>query len=285
MKIIKSVRDMQAYSEEARARGKTVGFVPTMGYLHEGHLSLVRASKKDCDLSVVSIYVNPTQFGPSEDLDRYPRDLMRDQQLLGREGTEVLFYPDNESMYPPGFQTEVRVKSITDSLCGVSRPWHFPGVALIVAKLFNMVKPHKAYFGQKDYQQAQVIRRMAMDLNFDLEVVVCPIVRESDGLAMSSRNAYLSDPERDQAVVLSQALEEANRLVLEGEKETARILERMVSILGRASLAKIDYCEVVDAETVHPIARIERKAVAALAVFLGKTRLIDNHILGEPLIF
>ncbi|MCA9409946.1 MAG: pantoate--beta-alanine ligase [Candidatus Omnitrophica bacterium] len=282
MKIIRTVGEMQAFSDEARARGKRIGFTPTMGYLHEGHLSLVRASKADNDLTVASIYVNPTQFGPTEDLEKYPRDLARDQELLEHAGCEALFYPDNESMYPPGFQTELRVKSITDHLCGASRPWHFPGVALIVAKLFNMVKPHRAYFGQKDYQQARVIRRMVIDLNFDLEVVVCPIVRETDGLAMSSRNAYLSDEEREQAIVLSQALEEANEMYREGERDALKLKNRISLTIQRAPLAKIDYCEVVDGETIQPIERVEGTGVAALAVFFGKTRLIDNHILGEP---
>ena len=281
LKIIHTVSEMQAFSEEARCKGKKIGFVPTMGYLHEGHLSLVRLSRRDCDLTITSIYVNPTQFGPSEDLERYPRDLDRDHELLGRVGNEVLFYPDDDSMYPPGFQTEVRVKSLTDSLCGASRPWHFPGVTLVVAKLFNIVRPHLAYFGQKDYQQAQVLRRMTEDLNFGIQIVMGPIVRETDGLAMSSRNAYLSDEEREQAIVLSLALKKANRLYLEGDRDCSRLKETMRAVLERAPRGRVDYCEIVDAETLAPVEHIEKPSVAALAVYFGKTRLIDNHILGE----
>lgn len=283
MKIIKDFREMLSFSDEARARGKRIGFIPTMGFLHEGHLSLVRASKQECDLTVTSIYVNPTQFGPSEDFERYPRDVARDQELLERTGAHVLFYPTNDAMYPHGFQTEVRVTRLTEHLCGASRPWHFPGVALIVAKLFNLVKPHRAYFGQKDLQQSRVISRMAEDLNFDVEIVVCPIVRETDGLAMSSRNAYLSDEERDQAMVLSQALKRANRLFLQGERSAPLLKEVMRSVLERASGARIDYCEIVDGDSLEPVEQTSTRSAAALAVFFGKTRLIDNHILGEPL--
>lgn len=283
MKIFNNVREMQSFSDEARAKGKRIGFVPTMGFLHEGHLSLVRASKQDCDLTVASIYVNPTQFGPAEDFERYPRDVARDQELLERAGNQVLFYPHDDAMYPYGFQTEVRVTRVTEHLCGASRPWHFPGVALIVAKLFNMVKPHRAYFGQKDLQQTRVIRRMAEDLNFDVEVVVCPIVRETDGLAMSSRNAYLSDEERNQSMVLSQALKQANRLYQSGVRDAAVLKDAMRSIIDRASIARVDYCEIVDGETLEPAVRVGPGGAAALAVFFGKTRLIDNHILGEPL--
>jgi pantoate--beta-alanine ligase len=282
MITISDPKGMQRLADQFRREGKRIGFVPTMGYLHEGHLSLVREARNECEVVVASIFVNPTQFGPSEDLDRYPRDLDRDTELLEREGTDILFAPVKAILYAPGFSTTVRVENLTETLCGASRPWHFPGVALIVCKLFNLVVPNIAYFGQKDYQQALVIRRMTRDLDFGIEIRVCPIVRETDGLAMSSRNTYLTVEERKQAALLSGALGEANRRYLSGERRSSVLKEKMREILGRATLGKIDYVEVVDAVTLEGVETIESDAVALVAVYFSKARLIDNHVLGKP---
>ena len=285
MKIIVDPLDIQSRMEGIRMEGKRIGFVPTMGYLHEGHLSLVRASMAQCDITVVSIFVNPTQFGPSEDLDRYPRDFERDCDLLENEGVEILFNPVKDHLYPKDFSTEVRVGKVTERLCGASRPWHFPGVALIVCKLFHLVKPHAVFFGQKDYQQCLVIKRMVRDLDFGIEIHVVPTVREEDGLAMSSRNKYLSPEERSKAVVLVKALAATNRLYRQGERSPERLSATLKKSLQEVSHARIDYAEVLDAETLAPVTSATQRMVAALAVFFGPTRLIDNHILGEDLAF
>lgn len=271
---------MRAWADRARSTGRRTGFVPTMGYLHDGHLSLVEEARRLTDACVVSIFVNPLQFGANEDLAHYPRDAAGDRARLERAGVEVLYAPTVEAMYPSGFQTEVTVTRITAALCGRSRPGHFRGVTTVVAKLFNAVKPHVALFGAKDFQQLTAIRRMAADLDFGIEVVGVPTVREADGLAMSSRNAYLSSDERLAARCLSRALAAARDTVTSGTCGADAVLERVRAVLGAEPLARIDYAELVDAETIEPIDVIERPALLALAVFVGRTRLIDNTVLA-----
>ena len=276
LKIIRTIREMQAESEKDRAGGMRVGFVPTMGFLHEGHLSLVRIARSLSDRVVLSIYVNPTQFSPDEDFSRYPRNFERDEALCRGEGVDVLFYPSDDEMYPEGYRTSVRVKGITETLCGASRPGHFEGVATVCLKLFHGVKPHVAVFGQKDAQQAAVIRRMVKDLDLDLEIVTGPIVREPDGLAMSSRNAYLSPREREEAAVLHESLKIAEGLIRQGERNADRIRTRIRDRIAEKPSARIDYIEIVDAESFKPVGRLASGVLIALAVFFGKTRLIDN---------
>jgi len=277
MKIIGSVKELREAVKAEKRAGKSVGFVPTMGFLHDGHLSLVRAAKGDNELVVASIFVNPTQFGENEDLDAYPSDLEGDQAKLESEGVDILFYPTVEEMYPEGYSTYVNVEGdMTGILCGTSRPGHFKGVATVVTKLFNMVAPDKAYFGQKDAQQVAVIERMVRDLNMDLEIVPCPIHREADGLAMSSRNTYLSESERKDALVLSASLFEAKDKILAGEKKSANIIAGIVDKISSVDYAIIDYVEIVDALTLNRIETIEGDILIALAVKVGKPRLIDN---------
>jgi len=277
MKVIGSVGELRNLVKSEKRLGKSVGFVPTMGYLHEGHLSLVRAAKKDNDFVVASIFVNPTQFGENEDLDAYPKDLEGDQAKLKGEGVDILFYPTVEEMYPKGYSTFVDVEGdMTGVLCGSSRPGHFRGVATIVTKLFNMVAPDKAYFGQKDAQQVSVIERMVKDLNMDLEIIPCPIFREEDGLAMSSRNTYLNEKERQDALVLSQSLFEAKDKILEGQRSSDVIIQGIVDKISSVDYAIIDYVEIVDALTLNKIDTIEGDILIAIAVKVGKPRLIDN---------
>jgi pantoate--beta-alanine ligase len=278
MLVIKTIHEMQAEADRLRAEGKRIGFVPTMGFLHEGHLSLIRVAKQQSDIMVVSIFVNPTQFGPKEDFSRYPRDFENDERLCRQVGADILFNPSESEMYPDGYLTTVNVDGLTDRLCGASRPGHFRGVTTIVAKLFLAVKPHVAVFGQKDAQQAVVIRKMVRDLNFDLSIVVAPIIREPDGLAMSSRNVYLSPEERTDALALSQSLQKAKSLIRQGERKTETIIRAMQDLIRSKKHAKIDYIEVVDPDTLHPLATVQSKALIALAVFVDKTRLIDNAI-------
>ncbi len=254
------------------------GFVPTMGYLHEGHLSLARRARAENDFVAVSIYVNPTQFAPTEDLSSYPRDLERDLALLQGEGVDLVFTPDDALMYPSGYQTYVTVEKLTTVLEGVSRPTHFRGVTTVVAKLFNLVQPTRAYFGQKDYQQSVVVRQMAADLNFNLEIVVCPTVREADGLAMSSRNNYLSPPQRQAATVLSRALRHGLALLDEGERNGRSLRAAMQSIIEAESLARLDYVSVAHPLTLQELDEVDQTAVLSTAVFVGKTRLIDNML-------
>lgn len=282
MQTVTTVHDMQAWADAQRAAGRRIGFVPTMGYLHAGHISLVAEARRRSDVVVASIFVNPMQFGANEDLDRYPRDLDGDSRKLSEAGTEVLFLPTAGEMYPAGYQTAVTVEQLTQGLCGASRPTHFRGVTTVVAKLFNMVKPHVAVFGEKDFQQLTAIRRMATDLNFDIDIVGGPIVREADGLAMSSRNAYLTAPERQAALCLSQALASARGAVELGETDVLRIVAAARRVINDQPLARIDYATLVDAETLSEISELQRPALLALAVFLGKTRLIDNCILTQP---
>jgi pantoate--beta-alanine ligase len=279
MKIIETIEEMRTAVLDFKSAGLTVGFVPTMGYLHQGHLSLVRASRAKTDRTVVSIFVNPIQFGPAEDLDRYPRDLGRDRALLEREGVDLLFHPATEEIYPACFRTTVEVRNLQDRLCGASRPGHFRGVCTVVMKLFQIVRPDVAFFGQKDAQQAVIIRRMARDMELDLEVDVRPTVREPDGLAMSSRNSYLSAEERKAARVLFQGLELARAMAEAGEEDAAAIVDAVRGLVGREPLTRIDYVEVVDPEELVPLGRIADEALVALAVFVGTTRLIDNAVI------
>ncbi len=276
MKTVSSLSDLRA----ARlSLDGTVGLVPTMGYLHEGHLSLVRQAKAENQHAVVSIFVNPTQFGANEDLSKYPRDLERDLSLLEPLGVDLVWTPTAETMYPPGCQTWVEVEALTKGLEGAMRPGHFRGVTTVVAKLFNATQPHKAYFGQKDAQQAAVIRRMAADLNFPLEVVVCPTRREADGLAMSSRNKYLSEAERKAATVLFRALSAAKELYEAGERDAETLRRKMKEALSREPLARMQYVSCADYDSLEELDVIKGKTLLSMAVFLGKTRLIDNFVL------
>jgi pantoate--beta-alanine ligase len=280
MRTETTVAGMKAASAGLRAQARTIGFVPTMGFLHEGHLSLVRECRKKADVTVASIFVNPLQFGPQEDFRCYPRDPERDSALLEKEEVDILFLPSAREMYPEGYRTSVEVAGLQDKLCGRSRPGHFRGVATVVLKLFSIVRPNYAFFGQKDAQQVVLLRRMAEDLNLDVEIRALPIVREPDGLAMSSRNTYLSADERRAAVVLFRGLEEARRMFESGERASGRIRESLLSAIASEPLARIDYAQVVDANSLEPIEKIDGGALVALAVYIGKTRLIDNTILG-----
>ncbi|MDD5495621.1 MAG: pantoate--beta-alanine ligase [Candidatus Omnitrophica bacterium] len=280
MKTIDKISRMLTLIKILKKEGKSVGFVPTMGYLHEGHLSLTRQAKKHTDLVVMSIFVNPIQFGKNEDYDKYPRDFKRDEELARSAGVDIIFYPSSEEMYPEGYATYVEVKGLTDSLCGDSRPGHFRGVTTVVSKLFWIVKPDIAYFGQKDAQQAYVIRKMAQDLNMDVDVRILPTVREKDGLAMSSRNTYLSEGERKDAVVLYQALKSAEEMVRGGETESKKIIKAIEGIIKPKSRIKIDYVSIVDTKRLKPVSKITGEVLIALAVFIGKARLIDNIIIA-----
>ena len=279
MRIITKAKDMREAVREEKSCGKSIGFVPTMGFLHEGHLSLVRESVRKTDVTVVSIYVNPAQFGPQEDFKDYPRDINRDTEILKTEGVDCIFSPDNEEIYPEGYKTYVEVHDLQDKLCGRSRPGHFRGVCTVVLKFFHIIEPDFAYFGQKDAQQAIILKRMVQDLDFGVKIEVLPIVREEDGLALSSRNTYLDQEERKAAQVLFQSLEEARKMVMNGEQDSARIISRMKERISQEPRAKIDYVEIVGMETLNPATKIGNEALAALAVFIGKVRLIDNTIL------
>jgi pantoate--beta-alanine ligase len=279
MKVITSIDKMKKTARRLKSQGKTIGFVPTMGFLHPGHLSLVRESCQRADKTVVSIFVNPAQFGPGEDFKDYPRDLKRDSELLEREGVDYLFVPEPDEMYPEGYRTYVEVRELQNRLCGRSRPTHFQGVCTVVLKLFNIVNPDISFFGQKDAQQTIIIKRMARDLNSDVAIEVLPTVREKDGLALSSRNIYLNPEQRKAALVLSRSLREAEAMLEKGERNAAAILNRMREVISQEPQARIDYIEIVDMEELKPVARIEKQALAALAVFLGRARLIDNTIL------
>lgn len=276
MKIVKTIKEVREQVKAWRAEGLSVGFVPTMGYLHEGHASLIDASRRDNDRTVVSDFVNPMQFGPTEDLDSYPRDLEHDAALVEAHGGDLIFNPEPEEMYHDGFSSFVDMTVLTEELCGLSRPVHFRGVCTVVAKLFNIVKPDRAYFGKKDAQQLAVIRHMVRDLDMDIEIIGCPIVREDDGLAKSSRNTYLSASERKAALVLSQAIALGSDMVKNGETNTAAITDAMKRRIAAEPLARIDYVKIVDAETMQQIPAIDRPALCAIAVFIGSTRLIDN---------
>jgi pantoate--beta-alanine ligase len=286
MSIIKTVKELEAWSKNADRKNSTLGLIPTMGYLHEGHCSLIRAAKSENDLVVVSVFVNPTQFAPGEDFESYPRSIERDYKLAIEAGADVVFNPETEEVYVPGSSTFVEVTGeITRKLCGASRPTHFRGVTTVVNILFNIVQPDKAYFGQKDAQQAMIIKKMVRDLHMPVEVVVCPIVREADGLAMSSRNVYLSQEERKQALCLSGGLKKAWEYLNSGA-EDSRSVKKLIEIIRNEiegqSLAVIDYVMILDGETLEEITSIEpgKTALAAVAVKFGKTRLIDNRVLS-----
>lgn len=279
MKTITTIIEMRTIAESLRRDGKRIGFVPTMGFLHEGHLSLMRASRKECDVTVVSIFVNPTQFGPQEDFDRYPRDAEGDRKKCESAGADILFMPGAKEMYPEKPSAFVVVEGISDVLEGAVRPGHFRGVATVVAKLFNIVKPRVAYFGQKDFQQCVVIKRMVKGLNMDVEVSVLPTVREPDGLAMSSRNTYLNVDERRAAAVLSRALSAGEELINAGVREAEKVRAKMRAVLLQEKGIVIDYAEVADPETLEPVELLSNRMVLLVAARLGKIRLIDNLLL------
>ncbi len=281
MRVIEDIATMQGWADDARARGLRIGLVPTMGYLHDGHLSLVDVARARADRCVTSIFVNPTQFGPDEDLSAYPQSFERDCAALEERGNDVVFAPSRASVYPPGHQTSVAVARVTRGLCGASRPLHFGGVATVVTMLFHMVKPHVAVFGRKDYQQWVTIRRLVRDLCFDVEVVGAPIVREADGLAMSSRNAYLDAAERAAAVCLSAALAEAAAAHAGGASAAAVLLDIVRGRIDAEPLAELDYAALVDAETLEPVDTVGGPTLLAVAAQVGKARLIDNVVLNE----
>ena len=276
MKIITSISGMRAFLSWAKSKNKTIGFVPTMGYLHPGHLSLIKQAKMGCDICVVSIFVNPLQFGPKEDYQKYPQELELDRILAKSAGADAIFHPDVKEMYPDNYFTYVNVEKLTAGLCGESRPGHFKGVTTVVAKLFNIIQPDIAYFGQKDYQQAIVIKKMSADLNMPLKIKIMPTVREPDGLALSSRNSYLNAQERIEALCLYQALQKAKALIHKGEKDRPRIIKMIRTEILKNKSAKIDYVTIADPQTLLPLNRINGKTLIALAVWIGKTRLIDN---------
>ena len=276
LKLAHTIPDTRRAVAAARARGQTVGLVPTMGALHEGHASLIRLARRECGFVVVSIFVNPTQFGPNEDFARYPRTLPEDQALCEREGADLVFAPEPATIYPPGFRTYVEVTELGDVLCGPSRPGHFRGVATVVLKLLNIVQPDRAYFGQKDAQQARIIRQMVRDLDVPTEIVVAPTVREPDGLALSSRNRYLAPAERRHETVLYEALQDVRRRVEAGERDAVALRRLLAERIRATPGAQLDYAEVVDADTLRPVERLTGPALAALAVKFGATRLIDN---------
>lgn len=279
-KTVSAIVWMRKLIAREKAEGKTIGFVPTMGYLHQGHLSLIRQAKKDCDICVVSIFVNPLQFGPKEDYKKYPRNLEQDSILAKSAGCDYLFYPETKAMYSREYCTYVTVEKLTGNLCGVSRPGHFKGVTTVVAKLFNIIQPDTSYFGQKDYQQAAVVTRMLKDLNMPLSIKVMPIVREADGLAMSSRNVYLNSRERLDAAVLYQSLQNAKKMITRGQKNPRLIIAQIKKEILRKKSAAIDYVAIVDASSLEAVKVIKGKALIGLAVWIGRTRLIDNIIIG-----
>mgnify|MGYP005852658487 FL=1 len=278
MNIVKTISEVRNEVKNWRKQGLSVGLVPTMGYLHEGHKSLIDRACKENDKVVVSVFVNPTQFGPGEDLATYPRDIQRDAALCEDAGAALIFNPEPEEMYFDDFHTYVTMESLFDELCGKTRPIHFRGVCTVVSKLFHIVAPDRAYFGQKDAQQLAIIKRMVRDLNFDIEIVGCPIVREADGLAKSSRNTYLNPEERKAALVLSKAVGLGQELIQKGERNADVIVEKMKQLIEEEPLAKIDYVQAVDAISIQPVAEIKGTVLVAMAVYIGKTRLIDNFI-------
>ena len=280
MKIISHISEMQRWSETQRLAGKKIAFVPTMGFLHEGHLSLVREGKQRGDVVIVSIFVNPMQFNQQTDFTTYPRKPEQDQQMLEEVGTDVLFYPEAQEIYPGGFQTAVEVDKVSQPLCGAFRPGHFRGVATVVAKLFNITKPHIALFGEKDFQQCVVIKRMVKDLNFDLEILPMPTIRESDGLAMSSRNARLSPSERQTSLCLARALKRAQDLVSHGERQASTILQAVHETLAREGRVRIEYTSLCHPETLEEVTEVSGPTLLALAAWVGDVRLIDNRVIG-----
>jgi len=281
LKIVNSVKEMQESALAARKEGRVIGLVPTMGYLHQGHASLMQEGRRCVDLLVASIFVNPTQFGAGEDLDKYPKDLDRDMAIAAAAGVDVLFVPTAAEIYPPGYQTYVNVEKITLPLCGGSRPGHFRGVTTVVAKLFGITQPHIAFFGRKDFQQLVVIRQMTADLNMPVKIIGLPIVRETDGLAMSSRNAYLSDQERSEALCLKAAIDRVKKSFKDGVRSSLALKNTALEIISKSISASVDYIEFCDSTTLESVAQVDGSTLMALAVKIGKTRLIDNSILGE----
>jgi pantoate--beta-alanine ligase len=279
MRQIKDLKEMQAFSVKARVRGKTVGFVPTMGHLHDGHLSLVEAARARCDIVVISIFVNPLQFGANEDFDRYPRDLKKDKKQLQHFDVDVLFTPMAADMYPEGYRTFVEVEGLSKKLCGLSRPQHFRGVATVVTKLFNIVSPDMAFFGEKDYQQLMIIKQLVRDLSLSIEVIGQPTVREFDGLAMSSRNSFLSPKERQQAAIIYQALSLGKQEIEKGERDKYKLQLRMRSMIGTIPSIRLDYLMMVDPDTLLEKKDLGGRTLIAVAAYFGKTRLIDNVLI------
>jgi pantoate--beta-alanine ligase len=279
METVKSIYEVKEYVKELRRKGKNIGFVPTMGYLHAGHLSLVKESVRRCDCTVVSIFVNPAQFAPNEDFNKYPRNIQRDIEVLEKEGVDLIFIPGDGEMYPEGYKTYVGVKNLQDRLCGISRPDFFKGVCTIVLKLFNIVTPDISFFGQKDAQQAVILKKMACDLNLDVKVEALPIIREKSGLALSSRNEYLDKKQKKAALCLSRSLARAHKAVEAGEKNAARILKRIKAEIESEPLARIDYVEIVDSGNLQSLKQIKDKTLIAVAVFINNVRLIDNIII------
>ena len=279
MKIVETIEELRKQVKEWKKQGLSVGLVPTMGYLHEGHQSLMEAAGKENDKVVVSIFVNPMQFGPAEDLAEYPRDLDHDAKVCEKAGVDLIFHPEPEEMYAPDFCSFVDMTGLTEGLCGKTRPIHFRGVCTVVNKLFNIVQPDRAYFGQKDGQQLAVVRRMVRDLNMDIEIIGCPIVREEDGLAKSSRNTYLSQEERKAALILSKTIRLGEEMA-KTEKDAQKVIEAMKKNIETEPLAKIDYVEAVDAVSMEPVKTLDGECMLAMAVYIGKTRLIDNTLLN-----
>ena len=283
MQVVTTVKEMQTWADAVRREGHTIALVPTMGYFHEGHLELVREGKRRCDALVVSVYVNPTQFGPAEDFSRYPRDFERDRQLAENLGVDVIFAPTDTQMYPSGYQTYVVVEEVTQTLCGRARPDHFRGVTTVCTKLFNAVKPHVAIFGKKDFQQYVTIVRMVKDLDLDLEIIPVATIREADGLAMSSRNVYLKGRQRQAALSLYRSLQLAKALYEGGERRSAPIIAAVKQLIVAEPETQIDYVQICNTSTLRDVEVLDREAVIALAVKVGTTRLIDNYVFGEPL--
>jgi len=280
MEVVKTVEEVREIVSEWRSQGLTIGLVPTMGFLHEGHQSLIKRSASENDCTVVSVFVNPIQFGPNEDLEAYPRDLNRDMKAVEEAGGDIIFNPDPSEMYPDHFTSFIDTTETTELLCGAVRPIHFRGVCTVVGKLFNIVMPDRAYFGQKDAQQLATVKRFVRDLNFPLDIVACPIIREADGLAKSSRNTYLNPEERKAALILSQSLKKGKEAIDNGERDSQKVISIIRENLEKEPLARIDYVEVVDFENIQRIARIEGETLVAIAVYIGKTRLIDNFIVN-----
>lgn len=283
MIVTELIRETREMAEAWRKQGYSIGFVPTMGYLHEGHISLMERARQENDRVVVSVFVNPTQFGPNEDFEKYPKNLERDREICEKAGVDLVFAPSVAEMYPAKNLSFVDISELDQGLCGAKRPGHFRGVCTVVTKLFNIVLPDRAYFGEKDAQQLAIIRRMTEDLNFNIQIVACPTVRDQDGLALSSRNSYLSETERKAALVIPRSLEEASLAMKDGEREAAQIKKVIHEMITAEPLATIDYIEVVDAATLKPVSRVERPVLVAVAVFIGGTRLIDNFWFKEGL--
>lgn len=279
MKVVHTIKEVREIVKGWRKEGLSVGLVPTMGYLHEGHKSLITKSVSMNDKTVVSVFVNPIQFGKNEDLDKYPRDLERDTKLVSDAGADLIFNPEPKEMYPEHFTTSVNTTEVTEYLCGAKRPVHFGGVCTVLTKLFNIVSPDRAYFGQKDAQQLAVVKRFVRDLNFDIEIIGCPIIREDDGLAKSSRNTYLSPEERKAAVILSKSLKVGKDLILNGERDSAKVIDAITKVLYTEPLARVDYVSIVDNTNIQPISKIKGEVLVAIAVYIGTTREIDNFII------